>query len=114
MAGTWKLAAYEVNGNKHDLANRFLTIDRDGKMTVQQNGKTIAEYTSEIDPTKTPKTMDKTYAIGKGRRRITLAIYELKGDTLKFCYDDPGGARPTEFSSKGTTYLVVYERTKSR
>jgi len=117
MAGTWKIIASELDGNrphtKDELANLLLTIDAKGKMTLQRAGDTIAEHASEIDPTKTPKTMDQTFAIGDGRRRTSLAIYELKGDTLKCCFAPPGGARPTEFSSKGNS-LVVYQRTKGK
>jgi uncharacterized protein (TIGR03067 family) len=40
------------------------------------------------------------------------AIYELKGDTLRICYDLSGTKRPTEFKSVAGTrlYLVTYHR----
>jgi uncharacterized protein (TIGR03067 family) len=42
------------------------------------------------------------------------AIYEIKGDTLRICYDLSGAQRPTEFKSVAGTklYLVTYTRKK--
>jgi uncharacterized protein (TIGR03067 family) len=42
------------------------------------------------------------------------AIYELKGDLLRICYDLSGVKHPTEFKSIAGTklYLVTYNRKK--
>ena len=59
-------------------------------------------------------TLDITGVKGPNQGKTFLAIYELKGDTLKVCYDLSGKERPTEFKTKPDTqlYLVTYRREK--
>jgi uncharacterized protein (TIGR03067 family) len=51
---------------------------------------------------------------GPNEGKTFLAIYELKGDELRVCYDLGGKDRPTEFVSKPETplFLVTYRREK--
>ena len=78
-------------------------------------GKDPDEGKCKIDPTKTPKTIDVTGVKGPNQGKTFLAIYELKGDDLRVCYDLSGKQRPTEFkSAEGTQlFLVTYKRQKS-
>ena len=118
MAGSWKMVVFEIDGQNvrtDDELKRFLiTFDAGGRCTVEFGGKVIVESINTIDPTKTPKTLNQTYTKGGGGVGTTsLAIYELKDDTLKICAAAPGEPRPTEFSSKSNT-LVVYKRDKGK
>jgi len=120
MKGTWKAVSLEIDGNKpipDDMLEKLqCVIDADGKGTVQFDGATILAATNKIDPTKKPKTLDATFTEGDMKGETSLAIYELKDDTLKYCRATPGKDRPTEFSSKpgsGQT-LVVYKRAKAQ
>ena len=51
---------------------------------------------------------------GPNHGKTFPAIYEIKGDTLRICYDLSGVKRPTEFKSVPGTrlYLVTYSRIK--
>ena len=51
---------------------------------------------------------------GPNQGKTFPCIYELKGDTLRICYDLSGAKRPTEFKSVADTklYLVTYSRKK--
>jgi uncharacterized protein (TIGR03067 family) len=116
MAGTWKIVAFEIAGKKmlpdEERAKILVTIGLDGKSTVRVDGKTVVETTNKIDPTKTPKTLDQTFTKGGGGEgKTSLAIYELKDDTLKCCFAAPGEPRPSKF--EGHT-LVVYKRQKGK
>jgi hypothetical protein len=53
-------------------------------------------------------------SVRANKGKIILAIYELKGDTLRVCYDLSGKARPSEFKAKPDTplFLVNYKREK--
>jgi uncharacterized protein (TIGR03067 family) len=64
-----------------------------------------------IDPLMKPKAMDLRSERGKD---ITLAIYELKCDTLRVCCSPLGKPRPTEFASQpGSGHsLIVLKRAK--
>jgi uncharacterized protein (TIGR03067 family) len=55
-----------------------------------------------------------TGTAGPNSGKTFPAIYELKGDTLRICYDLSSAKRPTEFKSIAGTrlYLVTYNRKK--
>ena len=68
--------------------------------------------TSTLNTNVSPKTMTITSTNGPNRGKTFPAIYELKDDTLRVCYDLSGKKHPTDFKSvKGTQlYLVTYKR----
>ena len=72
------------------------------------------EKAIKIDPTKKPKTIEFTFTEGQLQGKTSLGIYELQGDTFKYCRAAPDKPRPTEFSSKegSEQTLVVYKREK--
>lgn len=61
-----------------------------------------------------PKGIDVAGTEGPNAGKTFPAIYELKGDTLRICYDLSGARRPAEFKSIAGTklYLVTYIRHK--
>jgi uncharacterized protein (TIGR03067 family) len=67
-----------------------------------------------IDPDAKPKGMEVVGVKGPNEGKTFPAIYELKGDTLRICYDLSGAKRPTEFKTAAGTklYLVTYNRKK--
>ena len=70
--------------------------------------------TYTVDATSKPKSITVTGTEGPNQGKTFPAIYELKGDTLRICYDLSGAKRPTEFKSIAGTklYLVTYQRKK--
>ena len=70
--------------------------------------------TYTLDSAAKPKSMAITGTAGPNNGKTFPAIYELKGDTLRICYDLSGAKRPTEFKSIAGTrlYLVTYHRAK--
>src|SRR5713101_9814447 len=59
--GTWRVTSLEINGNKssEEDAKKITVVNKaDGKWILQVDGQEITEGTSEIDPTKKPKTID--------------------------------------------------------
>ena len=87
---------------------------KDDKYTVTITGEQPDEGTTTLDTDKTPKAMDIKGTNGPNKGKTILAIYELKGDTLRVCYDLSGKARPSEFETKPNTLLffVEYKREK--
>ena len=65
-----------------------------------------------IDPSKSPKTVSATISKGLYQGETMLGIYEIDGDTLKFCFEIEGQNRPTEFktSTGEGRFLAVYKR----
>ena len=78
------------------------------------DGEKIGTGTSQIDPTKKPKTIDFTPTEGDEKGKVFRGIYEIKTNCRKLCYAETGKDRPTEFSSKpGSGHvLVILQREK--
>src|SRR6516162_8806581 len=67
---------------------------------IKVGDKTVASGAFKIDATKTPKEIDILDESGVKNDKTKLGIYELNGDTYKFCLAPAGKPRPTEFTSK--------------
>jgi uncharacterized protein (TIGR03067 family) len=67
---------------------------------VKVGNKTVAKGTFKIDAAKSPKEIDIFDESGVKNEKTKLAIYEIDGDTYKYCLAPAGKPRPTEFASK--------------
>jgi uncharacterized protein (TIGR03067 family) len=115
MEGTWLPATAQLAGQPYPekILKAMKMVLKDGKYVVTV-GEGVDEGTVTLDPDKTPKAMDIKGTKGPNKGKTFLAIYELKGDTLRVCYDLSGKARPSGFKSEADTmlFLVDYERKK--
>jgi uncharacterized protein (TIGR03067 family) len=84
------------------------------KWMVKVGDKTVASGLTKIDATKMPKELDVMDESGMINDKTKFAIYELDGDTYKYCIAPDGKPRPTEFASKpGSGHsLIVSKREK--
>ena len=84
------------------------------KWKVIVGDKTVATGIIKIDATKSPKEIDVLDESGTVNEKTKRAIYELDGDTYKYCIAPAGKPRPTEFVSKeGSGHsLIVSKREK--
>jgi uncharacterized protein (TIGR03067 family) len=119
IEGTWRVVAFEVDGNKgteEDAKKLTVVNGSDGTWSLRSEDKEMSKGTSTIDPTKKPKTIDFTITEGEGKGNQHLGIYELGEKTRKLCFASPGKERPTEFSSApGREHiLVTFEREKAK
>ncbi len=119
IAGTWRVVALEVNGNKASVedAKRITVANAvDGTWVLSNDGKVINKGPSTIDPTVKLKTIDFKPSEGEGKGQEYLGIYELGAKTRKICFAPPGKKRPTEFSSKtgSEQYFVTFERVEAK
>jgi hypothetical protein len=115
LTGTWKPVEVELAGTKLPEAAFAAWRLELGKGTYALKGAESPDSgTVKVDTTKKPMTMDVTGADGPNKGKTYPAIYELKDDTLKICYDLSGKSRPTEFKTEKQTklYLVTYKREK--
>ncbi len=93
-----------------------LKFDKDA-FTLSRDDKSF-KGTFKIDPSKKPREMDLAFVEG-GRfaGKTGLGIYELDGDTLKWCFNRPGReGRPETFPDQegedGGRLYVIYKRAK--
>jgi uncharacterized protein (TIGR03067 family) len=107
LRGTW-LTVSLVNDGKTLVDEK--TPPKEGPATklvydgtqwmIQVGGKTVASGVFQVDPAKKPKEIDILDESGLKNDKTKLGIYELDGDTYRYCLAPAGKARPTDFTSK--------------
>jgi uncharacterized protein (TIGR03067 family) len=123
LQGKWELTSFVGYGKKLELPKdkERRTLIVEGNKATLHVGPQEVRMTWLIDPTKKPKTLDECYeqsfSDGKAEKgafggMVGPAIYELEGDALKVCSDDPGGERPIFFLAlpKTKRSLMVFKR----
>ena len=114
--GTWTFESVEVGGKEVPVAEvKGITVTFAGaKYTVKKGDEVIQAATLKLDPSKSPKALDVTVAEGPNKGAVMLGIYEIRGDTLKVCFDPEGKKRPAEFKSApgSQTFVAVHKRVK--
>ncbi len=116
IQGTWQMQTAELAGKEFpEEIRKSIKLVLTGDKYLVTAGKEPDEGTCKLDPSKTPKALDITGVKGPNVGKTFLAIYELKGDELRVCYDLSGKQRPKEFkTSEGTQlFLVTYKRQKA-
>ena len=115
VQGSWTPAAAELAGQPMtDAVLKSISLKlENGKYEVSVGGAPD-KGTYTLDSATKPKSMTITGTEGPNHGKTFPAIYELKGETLRICYDLSGAKRPTEFKSIAGTrlYLVTYNRKK--
>jgi uncharacterized protein (TIGR03067 family) len=120
LQGTWTVLYSEQNGERRrdveDVKKMRLSI-KDDQWTLESNNnvKDISAATLKLDPTQNPKAVDLKVSVGLPAGETIPAIYELKGDELKFCFASESRQRPRKFDSRegsGGQWLLVLKREK--
>ena len=115
VQGSWKPATAELAGQPMpDAILKSISLKLDNGKYEVFVGEQPDRGTYTIDSATQPRSMTITGTDGPNRGKTFPAIYELRGDTLRICYDLSGAKRPTEFKTSAGTqlYLVTYNRKK--
>jgi uncharacterized protein (TIGR03067 family) len=81
------------------------------KWLIRVGDKTVASGVFRIDPSRTPKEIDILDSSGVRNDKAQLGIYELSGDTYRYCLAPAGKPRPTSFASpEGSGYSLGVSR----
>ena len=115
IQGRWVPVKAELGGQpmSDDILKTISLKLTDGKYEVfVGTAPDFGTYTLEASTT--PKGITITGTEGPNQGKTFPAIYELKGDTLRICYDLSGAKRPEKFESIAGTklYRVTYHRKK--
>jgi uncharacterized protein (TIGR03067 family) len=115
VQGNWKPVNAELGGQPMtDAVLKSISLKLDNGKYEVSVGAAPDSGTYTLDSTTNPKSITIIGTAGPNRGKTFPAIYELKGDALRICYDLSGAKRPTEFKSIAGTrlYLVTYNRKK--
>jgi uncharacterized protein (TIGR03067 family) len=115
IQGSWKPVKAELGGKPMpDEVLKIISLKLDNGRYDVLVGTQPDKGTYTLDAAAKPKGMSVTGTEGPNVGKTFPAIYELKGDTLRVCYDLSGAKRPTEFETTAGTqlYLVTYSRKK--
>lgn len=115
LQGSWRPVEGEMAGKplpEEFLKAAKLTIEGD-KYRVMVSGQ-IDEGVLKVDTSKKPFAMDITGTEGPNKGKTILAIYEVKGDSLKICYALEGKERPKVLKTlpKTMLFMMTYKRDK--
>jgi uncharacterized protein (TIGR03067 family) len=116
LQGEWSMVSGERDGQAFpaDFMQHSKRVAKGDEITVTIQGQLFMKAKFSLDPAKTPRAIDYSVTGGSYAGKAQLGIYQLDGDTVKFCFSIPGKERPTAFSTKpndGCT-LSVWKRTK--
>lgn len=117
LIGIWEGYAVEGKGEKPNQGpfHIRLTITADKMSAVDLNKKEMdmGNGTWKADASKPKKELDATGVVLPGKRERTfLGIYELDGDTLKWCVDNRQQGRPEEMQTVKGNFLLIFKRKK--
>jgi uncharacterized protein (TIGR03067 family) len=103
LQGTWELVSEVQDGRKVERPpeDRVLQTIEGDVVTFRhvRHSGSVGKARLEVDPTKTPKTMDVIPA-EKNQGPTFYSLYELEVDLLRDCTRDPFYGRPTEFTAR--------------
>lgn len=117
LEGVWEGFVVEGRGEKADRGPFRLRV------TISGDTMTAADLTSgnkdlgtgrlALDPAGSLRQLDATGAVLPARReKAYLGVYQLDGDTLRWCVGNKLGQRPDELRSHNGNFLLVLKRKK--
>jgi uncharacterized protein (TIGR03067 family) len=111
LSGTFTVEVFEEDGKKKaaDDLKKMKVVQKGAEWTFHL-GEEITQGKDTPHPDKNPKEIDSYYINGPQREKTVKGIYQIDGDTIKYCWADVGKDRPKEFATKadsGLTLLVL-------
>ena len=114
LNGEWAVASMEMMGKQMpaEAVKKIRLINTDGEYLVRAESDDKGSVS--VDAAKSPKQMTIKGSDGPNKGKTLLAIYELKEDELKICYDLSGKEFPKEFKTEPGKLLMmaVYKKVK--
>jgi uncharacterized protein (TIGR03067 family) len=102
LQGEWSMVSAVQDGETapKDLVKGSKRTCSDDEVTVMIDDRVYMKAKITLDPSKKPKAIDYTVTEGFNKGKKMLGIYEVDGDTVKFCFARPEKERPTDFTAE--------------
>jgi uncharacterized protein (TIGR03067 family) len=118
LQGSWEIESQEEDGkllSEKELKGRTICFSIN-VFLMRQNTSLIQLGKLDLNPSKSPKSINAKVDKGKQQGDTLPGIYLIEGDTLKICLNADGEARPKEFKSdpKSGLTLLVCKRLKPK
>jgi len=102
LQGEWTMVSGVANGMPMppEMAKTMKRVCKDDLTTVTMNGQMYFQAKVTLDPAQNPKLLTYEMLEGPTKGKTQLGIYEITGDTVRFCMAAPDAERPKEFKSE--------------
>jgi uncharacterized protein (TIGR03067 family) len=100
--GEWEVTSYIRDGKEAEPEIRasIRRVVEGDHVVWKRDGQSFAGTRFEVDPTKSPATIDLIPDGGPQRDKHVLGIYRLEGDVLTICVADVDQPRPLTFEAE--------------
>jgi uncharacterized protein (TIGR03067 family) len=109
IQGTWRFT--ELSGVPADQLKELTITFKGDKFTLRNGDEVVQWATHKFDSSTKPGHFDAVITEGIGKDKTMLGIFELKGDTIRFCFG-VGKERPTSFTAKENQMSATVKREK--
>jgi uncharacterized protein (TIGR03067 family) len=116
LQGTWTVEAWEEGGKAlaaADLKKRGVFFGAN-LFIFRRDAKLSRAGAVQLDPAKSPATVNLSVREGEGKDDVMLGIYSLDGDTLKLCFDPQSQTRPTDFKPEAKAGFTLISLKKPK
>ena len=116
LEGTYTIVSGEHGGEKipaERIEGAMLTITADKITATDKDKKEFFAATYTLDRTARPFRIMMVSTTPKAGEKAA-GVVEVSGDTVKLCYNLPGGTPPTEFKTQDKQHCFVLKRVKGK
>jgi uncharacterized protein (TIGR03067 family) len=115
LQGVWRGWVVNGKGEKPDQGpvNLEVTVQGDRITAKQLNpgaDPNLGEGTFQLTVAAAARTIDATRTSMPGKGQTYAGIYELDGDSWRWCVSPKKGERPTEFVTRKGQFLLILKR----
>ncbi len=101
LQGQWSMVSGSIEGLA--LPAEYVTSGKrvavGDTVTVTFGGRLFMKAAVTLNPSRSPKEIDYHVSGGDTAGALQLGIYQIAGDTVRFCFAAPNAPRPTAFTS---------------
>ncbi len=108
LSGTFAVILFERDGKKSppDDLKKMKVVQKGAEWTFYL-GEDPTQGKDTVFPDKSPKQINSLYLNGPAHDKTVLGIYKIEGDTITYCWAEPGKERPKEFATKADSGLTL-------